>query len=129
MEAIAERAETTSAIGGAASKALERHYKKIRKLHLRKLFADDPARGERLTASAIGIELDYSKNRITDETIQLLVQLAEIAGGKRHRSRIAQGLGFACSRRQRRVRGARLFGRDLPAASHGPPARQHPLPR
>jgi glucose-6-phosphate isomerase len=64
----------------AAWKALEAHYKKIRKLHLRKLFAKDPQRGERLTAEAVGIYLDYSKNRITDETVKLLVQLAEESG-------------------------------------------------
>jgi glucose-6-phosphate isomerase len=61
----------------AAWKALEAHYKKIRKLHLGRLFAEDPLRGERLTAEAIGIYLDYSKNRITDETVKLLLQLAE----------------------------------------------------
>ena len=69
-----------SLTGRPGWKALESHYKKIRKLHLRKLFADDPTRGERLTASAAGIELDYSKNRITDETLELLFQLAKDAG-------------------------------------------------
>src|SRR5208282_3353652 len=49
-------------------------------LHLRKLFADDPARGERLALAAAGVYLDYSKNRITDETVKLLVQLAEQSG-------------------------------------------------
>ncbi len=63
-----------------AWKALEAHYRRIRRLHLRKLFADDPARGERMTAEAVGIYLDYSKNRITDETLQLLIQLAEESG-------------------------------------------------
>src|SRR5215467_6661432 len=58
-------------------KSLQEHYKKVRGLHLRDLFAGDPARGERLTAEAVGIFLDYSKNRITDETLQLLIQLAE----------------------------------------------------
>ena len=64
----------------AAWKALEAHYKKIRKLHLRKLFAKDPQRGERLTAEAVGMYLDYSKNRITDETVRLLLQLAHESG-------------------------------------------------
>jgi glucose-6-phosphate isomerase len=64
----------------AAWKALDAHYKKIRKLHLRKLFAKDPQRGERLTAEAVGVYLDYSKNRITDETVRLLLQLAEESG-------------------------------------------------
>ena len=63
-----------------AWKGLETHYQKVRDLHLRKLFANDPARGERMTAEAVGIFLDYSKNRITDETLKLLVQLAEESG-------------------------------------------------
>ena len=63
-----------------AWQALEAHYKKLREVHLRTMFADDPERGTRLTAEAVGIFLDYSKNRITDETIGLLVQLAEEAG-------------------------------------------------
>ena len=63
-----------------AWKALEGHYRKIRGLHLRDLFADDPARGERLTAQATGLYFDYSKNRITDQTIKLLIQLAEESG-------------------------------------------------
>ncbi len=61
-------------------KALQAHQDKIRPLHLRRLFADDPTRGERLTAEAVGIYLDYSKNRITDETLGLLCRLAEECG-------------------------------------------------
>jgi len=60
--------------------ALEAHYMKVRELHLRKLFADDPDRGERMKAEAIGIYFDYSKHRITDETLKLLLQLAEESG-------------------------------------------------
>jgi glucose-6-phosphate isomerase len=63
-----------------AWKALERHHREIRGLHLRQIFADDPQRGERLTASAAGLYLDYSKHRITDETIRLLACLAEDRG-------------------------------------------------
>jgi glucose-6-phosphate isomerase len=63
-----------------AWKTLKAHYQEIRGMHLRKLFADDPKRGERLTSEAIGIYLDYSKNRITEETIGLLLQLAEESG-------------------------------------------------
>ncbi|HMC66860.1 MAG TPA: glucose-6-phosphate isomerase [Gemmataceae bacterium] len=59
---------------------LDAHYRKVRDLHLRKLFADDPRRGERMRAEAVGIYLDYSKNRITDETLKLLLQLAEESG-------------------------------------------------
>ena len=60
-----------------AWKALAAHHKKIEKLHLRELFADDPKRGERMTVEAVGLYLDYSKNLITDETLNLLVQLAK----------------------------------------------------
>src|SRR6516162_3153882 len=82
MEAILEKPETGPTVGGETWKALKSHYGKVRTLHLRKLFADDPGRGERLTASAAGIELDYSKNRITDETLALLFRLAREAGLK-----------------------------------------------
>ncbi|HEY4782854.1 MAG TPA: hypothetical protein VIH54_13620, partial [Chthoniobacterales bacterium] len=61
-------------------KALESHYQKVRQSHLRQLFADDPKRGERLTTEAVGLYLDYSKNRVTDETLNLLLQLAEESG-------------------------------------------------
>jgi glucose-6-phosphate isomerase len=60
--------------------ALQSHYEKIRELHLRTLFADDGTRGERLTVEAVGIFLDYSKNRVTDETLALLCRLAEESG-------------------------------------------------
>jgi glucose-6-phosphate isomerase len=59
---------------------LEAHYQKVRELHLRELFAEDPKRGERLTLEAAGLYLDYSKNRVTDETLKLLLQLAEEGG-------------------------------------------------
>src|SRR5215212_6719005 len=61
-------------------KALEAHYRKIRRVHLRQLFADDPSRGERFTVTGAGLYLDYSKHRITDETLGLLVALAEESG-------------------------------------------------
>ena len=61
-------------------KALEAHYRKIRGLHLRDLFAADPGRAERMTVAAAGIHLDYSKNRVTDDTLTLLRQLAEKSG-------------------------------------------------
>jgi glucose-6-phosphate isomerase len=63
-----------------AWKTLEAHHQQVWGLHLRKLFADDPRRGERMTAEAVGIFLDYSKNRITDETLKLLLQLAQESG-------------------------------------------------
>jgi glucose-6-phosphate isomerase len=61
-------------------KALAAHYENIREVHLRSLFGADPKRGERLTAEALGIYLDYSKNRVTDETLQLLLALTEECG-------------------------------------------------
>jgi glucose-6-phosphate isomerase len=60
--------------------ALRAHHAAIRDVHLRALFADDPGRGERLTAEAAGLYLDYSKNRLTDETLRLLLALAEESG-------------------------------------------------
>src|SRR5262250_77702 len=64
----------------SAWKALTAHYKAVSKLHLRQLFADDPKRGQRLAVEAVGLYLDYSKNRVTDETLKLLVQLAAESG-------------------------------------------------
>jgi len=63
-----------------AWKALEMHHKKVGKLHLRELFTKDPKRAERLTAEAAGLYLDYSKNRITGETLRLLLELATASG-------------------------------------------------
>jgi len=63
-----------------AWRVLENHYRRSRGLHLRNLFAGDPTRGERMAAEDVGIYLDYSKNRITDQTIKLLIQLAEQSG-------------------------------------------------
>src|SRR5262245_13260051 len=60
--------------------ALEKHYHKIKGVHLRQLFADDRERGQRLAAEAAGLYLDYSKNRITNETLRLLLQLADESG-------------------------------------------------
>ena len=63
-----------------AFRALEEHRKRVADLHLRDLFAEDPGRGTRMTAEADGLFLDYSKNRVTDETLRLLVELAEQSG-------------------------------------------------
>jgi glucose-6-phosphate isomerase len=68
----------------AAWQSLQGHYEKIRGQHLRDLFAADSRRGERLTAEGAGIFLDYSKNRITDETLRLLIALAEESGLRQH---------------------------------------------
>jgi glucose-6-phosphate isomerase len=84
---MATPVETDTRIQGIAPlperkawKALQGHYEKLRELHLRNLFAEDPRRGERMTAEAVGLFLDYSKNRITDETISLLIELAKESG-------------------------------------------------
>jgi glucose-6-phosphate isomerase len=74
-----------------AWKALDEHYQKIQSLHLRTLFADDPRRGERFAAEAVGIYLDYSKNRITDETMRLLLELAESSGLRERIDAMFQG--------------------------------------
>src|SRR5262245_46948191 len=63
-----------------AWKALQAHRKQLGERHLRALFADDPTRGERMTAEGAGLYLDYSKNRVTDETIGLLCRLGEECG-------------------------------------------------
>jgi glucose-6-phosphate isomerase len=69
--------KTKSSAKRHAWNALVTHHQKIRDLHLRQLFADDPTRGQRMTTDAVGLFLDYSKNRVTDETLKLLVQLAD----------------------------------------------------
>jgi glucose-6-phosphate isomerase len=74
-----------------AWKALEQHYAEIGARHLRELFAQDPERGERLTAEAAGLYLDYSKNRVTDETLGLLMQLAQESGLAEHRAAMFAG--------------------------------------
>jgi glucose-6-phosphate isomerase len=74
-----------------AWKALEQHYDEIAGRHLRDLFAQDPGRGERLTAEGAGLYLDYSKNRVTDETMRLLVQLAEETGVPQRRDAMFAG--------------------------------------
>ena len=74
-----------------AWQALRRHYDEIAGRHLRDLFAEDPGRGERLTAEAVGLYLDYSKNRVTDETMRLLVELAEESGVPERRDAMFRG--------------------------------------
>jgi glucose-6-phosphate isomerase len=75
----------------AAWKALETHHAGLAGRHLRDLFAEDPGRGERLCAEAAGIYLDYSKNRITDETVRLLLQLARESGLEQRRDMMFRG--------------------------------------
>jgi glucose-6-phosphate isomerase len=80
MAARSEISRTRSTGKEGAWRALENHYDAMRSRHLRELFAHDPARGERMTAEAVGIFLDYSKNRVDDETLRLLIELAEQSG-------------------------------------------------
>src|SRR5437667_3049116 len=68
------------AVKGSAWNALASHHKAVSNLHLRQLFADDPKRGQRMAIEAVGLYLDYSKNRVSDETLNLLLQLAEESG-------------------------------------------------
>jgi glucose-6-phosphate isomerase len=74
------KARIKSLTNRKAWKALAAHYKQVCSLHLHQLFADDPQRGQRMTGEAVGLYLDYSKNRITEETLQLLMQLAQESG-------------------------------------------------
>jgi glucose-6-phosphate isomerase len=80
METVAEPTANRPLTERPAWKDLESHFQKVRELHLRQLFAADPERGKSMTAEAAGIYLDYSKNRISDQTIRLLFQLAEESG-------------------------------------------------
>src|SRR3984893_6548077 len=80
METVVETITERPLTERPAWRDLEDHFKKVRDLHLRQLFASDAERGKRLTAEGAGIYLDYSKNRINEETIKLLLQLAEESG-------------------------------------------------
>jgi glucose-6-phosphate isomerase len=75
----------------AAWKALVAHHDKIKNIHLRSLFSDDPGRADRFTVDAVGLSLDYSKNRITEETQKLLLQLAEESGLRERRDAMFRG--------------------------------------
>jgi glucose-6-phosphate isomerase len=74
-----------------AWKALQAHHQQVGSLHLREIFASDPARGERLTIDALGLFFDYSKNRVTDETIKLLIELARESGLQARIEQMFQG--------------------------------------
>ncbi len=80
MGTLLEAPANCAATARPVWKALDHHYKKMRSVHLRQLFAEDPDRGERLTAEAVGIFLDYSKNHVSGQTLSLLLRLAEEAG-------------------------------------------------
>jgi glucose-6-phosphate isomerase len=80
MTARVEAMASRRAVQDLAWNNLGSHHKEIRDLHLRQLFAEDPKRGTRLTVEALGLYLDYSKNRITDQTLKLLTELAEESG-------------------------------------------------
>ena len=80
MEARPETVPTQSRGKHAIWRDLQDHHAMMQGRHLRSLFADDPARGERMTAETAGVYLDYSKNRINDETLRLLIALAEQFG-------------------------------------------------
>src|SRR5262245_58176304 len=89
---MATTISTTAALRDrTAWKALVGHYDEIHDLHLRDLFADDTGRGERFVAEGAGLYLDYSKNRITDETIRLLIELAEESGLAERREAMFRG--------------------------------------
>src|SRR4051794_30200174 len=81
----------TSLRESEAFKALEAHYAELAPRHLRELFDSDADRGTRLTAEAVGLYLDYSKNLVTDETLGLLVELAEARGLAERREAMFRG--------------------------------------
>jgi glucose-6-phosphate isomerase len=82
---------TTPSNRSPAWQALQNHYEQMKDVHLRALFAEDPKRGERLVAEGGGLSLDYSKNRVTDETLRLLLALAESAGVAARRDAMFRG--------------------------------------
>ena len=88
---MTEVSTVTSLTDRDSWKALERHYQEVRDSHLREMFDGDPDRGERLVAEAAGLYLDYSKNRVTDETIQLLAALASDCGMPERREGMFRG--------------------------------------
>src|SRR5262245_60245107 len=77
--ASGRRAEMSKLTEGPTWKSLREHHARIRDVHLRQLFADDARHGERLTVEGVGLSLDYSKHRVTDETLRLLLRVAEEA--------------------------------------------------
>jgi glucose-6-phosphate isomerase len=81
----------TQLTGTPSWQALQAHYEKIKRVDLRQLFADDPGRGERMVADSCGLYLDYSKNRITDETLTLLLELAQGRGVAERRDAMFRG--------------------------------------
>ena len=110
-----------------AWKALSSHYAQIKDVHLRKLFADDPGRAERFSAEAAGLFLDYSKNRITDETLRLLLQLADDRGVAKRREAMFAGEKINATERRavlhvalRAPRGSRILvdGADVVPEVH-----------
>jgi glucose-6-phosphate isomerase len=114
-------------VPGPAWAALQTHYEKVRDTHLRSLFAADPSRGERLALEAAGLYLDYSKNRLTDETLRLLIDLAQAAGVRRRIDAMFAGEAINVTERRavlhvalRAPRGQRLVvdGEDVVPAVH-----------
>src|ERR1700690_4624528 len=80
METVAAAGADRMLATRPAWKSLKDHFQRVHELHLRQLFASDPERGTRLTLEAEGIFLDYSKNRVNDESIKLLLQIPEESG-------------------------------------------------
>jgi glucose-6-phosphate isomerase len=118
---------TQRPIDTAAWKALQSHYEQIKDVHLRQLFAQDPQRGTRLTAEDAGLYLDYSKNRVTDETMGLLLRLARERGVEARRDAMFRGEKINVTENRavlhvalRAPRGTRieLDGRDVVAEVH-----------
>jgi glucose-6-phosphate isomerase len=112
MIAVVPDTQTLPLTERPAWKALEEHYQKMRHLHLRQLFAEDPRRGERFASEAAGVYLDYSKNRITDETVRLLVRLAEECGLPRRIDAMSGGEEINVTERRAALHTALRAGED-----------------
>ncbi|HLH75266.1 MAG TPA: glucose-6-phosphate isomerase [Candidatus Binataceae bacterium] len=113
---------------GAAWRALQSHYEQIKNVHLRELFQRDAGRGERMTAEGAGLYLDYSKHRLTDETLRLLIGLARERGVEQRRDAMLRGDKINNTERRavlhvalRAPRGARIEvdGHEVVAEVHG----------
>ena len=103
----------------SAWKALASHYETVSKLHLRQLFADDPERGTRLTAEAVGLYFDYSKNRITDQTLKLLIQLAQESGLRQRIDAMFRGERINVTEKRAVLHAALRAPRDISIAVDG----------
>jgi hypothetical protein len=117
-----ERATMAAFTDSPAWQALTTHYAQIKDVHLRTLFAEDPGRAQRFSAEGAGLFLDYSKNRITDETLQLLLAVAKDRGVANRRDAMFAGDKINATERRAVLHVALRAGRGAAARSVATPA-------